>query len=90
MKDSALEAVRLMPRDELESFAVRAALQLRSDRGEIEAANVFLAVLIGFCSARSLRRQAFSSALGWREAASAGMTWPTKGSSRNWCAMSMP
>jgi hypothetical protein len=48
MTESALEAVRLMPRDELENFAVRAALQLRRNRGEIEAGNLFLAVLIGF------------------------------------------
>jgi hypothetical protein len=48
MTDSTLEALRLMARDELESFAVRAALQLRRNRGEIEASNLFLAVLIGF------------------------------------------
>lgn len=48
MKESAFEAVKLMPRDELEDFAVRAALQLRGYRGEIEAGNDFLAILIGF------------------------------------------
>ena len=48
MKESAFEAIRLMPRDELETFAVRAALQLRSDRGAIESENAFLTVLIGF------------------------------------------
>jgi hypothetical protein len=48
MKESAFEAIRLMPRDELETFAVRAALQLRSDRGTIESENAFLTVLIGF------------------------------------------
>jgi hypothetical protein len=48
MKESAFETIRLMPRDELETFAVRAALQLRSDRGTIESENAFLTVLIGF------------------------------------------
>jgi hypothetical protein len=48
MKESAFEAIRLMPRDELETFAVRAALQLRSDRGTIASENAFLTVLIGF------------------------------------------
>jgi hypothetical protein len=48
MEQSAFEAIRMMPRDELESFAVRAAVQLRSDRGEIETANAFVAVLTGF------------------------------------------
>ncbi len=48
MKESAFEAIRLMPRDELETFAVRAALQLRSDRAAIESENAFLTVLIGF------------------------------------------
>lgn len=48
MKESAFEAIRLMPRDELETFAVRAALQLSNDRGTIESENAFLTVLIGF------------------------------------------
>jgi hypothetical protein len=48
MEQSALEAIRMMPREELESFAVRAAVRLRNDRGEIESANAFLAVLTGF------------------------------------------
>ena len=48
MKESAFEAIRLMPRDELETFAVRAALQLRSDLGTIASESAFLTVLIGF------------------------------------------
>jgi hypothetical protein len=48
MRESPFEAVRLMPRDELERFALRAAVQLRSHRDEIEAGNVFLAILTGF------------------------------------------
>ncbi len=48
MEDSAFETVRLMRRDELEEFAVRAALQLRRHRREIEAGRDFAAVLVGF------------------------------------------
>jgi len=48
MSENAFETIRLMPREDLETFAVRAALQLRQNRGELEAANLFLAVLMGF------------------------------------------
>jgi hypothetical protein len=48
MEQNALDAIRVMPREELESFAVRAAVQLRNHRGEIESANAFLGVLTGF------------------------------------------
>jgi hypothetical protein len=48
MTEKVLEGIRLMPRHELEWFALRAALQLRRDRSEIEAGNAFLSGLIGF------------------------------------------
>ncbi len=64
MTESALEAVRLMPRDELENFAVRAALQLRRNRGEIEAGNLFLAVLIGFLLGAVVAASGFLVGLG--------------------------
>jgi hypothetical protein len=48
MKENAFETIRLMPRDELETFAVRAALQLRNDRWAVESENAFLTILIGF------------------------------------------
>ncbi len=48
MKESVFEAVRHMPRDELENYAVRAALQIRSYRGEVAASNAFVAILTGF------------------------------------------
>ena len=48
MTEKALEAIRLMPRHELEGIAMRAALLLRRDRYEIEASNTFLSGLIGF------------------------------------------
>lgn len=64
MRESALDAVRLMPRDELESFAVRAVLQLRSHRGDIEAANVFLATLIGFLLGAIVAASGFLLGLG--------------------------
>lgn len=64
MTESALEAVRLMPRDELENFAVRAALQLRRNRGEIEASNMFLAALIGFLLGTIVAASGFLLGLG--------------------------
>lgn len=48
MKHDVLEAIRLMPRDDLETFAARAASQLRINRGEIEAGQAFLTALIAF------------------------------------------
>ena len=48
MTEKALEAIRLMPRHELEGIAMRAVLQLRRDSYEIEASNTFLSGLIGF------------------------------------------
>lgn len=64
MKERALDAIRLMPRDELESFAVRAALQLRSDRGVIEAENAFLTILIGFLLGAIVAASGFLLGLG--------------------------
>jgi hypothetical protein len=48
MTEKALEAIRLMPRHELEVIATRAVLQIRRDRYEIEASNTVLSGLIGF------------------------------------------
>jgi len=64
MEHSALNAIRMMPREELESFAVRAALQLRSDRGEIESANAFVAVLTGFLLGAIVASAGFLAGLG--------------------------
>jgi hypothetical protein len=64
MTESALEAVRLMPRDELEHFALRAAQQLRRNRGEIEAGNIFLAVLMGFLMGAIVAASGFLLGLG--------------------------
>jgi hypothetical protein len=64
MKQNPLETVRLMPRDELETFAIRVALQLRSHRGEIESGNVFLAVLIGFLLGAIVAASGFLLGLG--------------------------
>jgi len=48
MEERAFETVRLMRREELEEFAVRAALQMRNYRREVEAGDDFIAVLVGF------------------------------------------
>lgn len=64
MEQSALDAIRMMPREELESFAVRVAVQLRNDRGEIESANAFLAVLTGFLLGAIVAASGFLLGLG--------------------------
>jgi hypothetical protein len=64
MKESALETIRIMPREELETFAIRAALQLRSDRGVIQAENAFLTVLIGFLLGAIVAASGFLLGLG--------------------------
>jgi hypothetical protein len=48
MSDGVFKTINAMPRDELETFAMRAAEQLRSNRGEIEAASLFLSMLVAF------------------------------------------
>jgi hypothetical protein len=64
MTESAFETVRHMSRDELESFAIRAALQLRRHRGEAEAGNLFLAVLMGFLLGAIVAASGFLLGLG--------------------------
>lgn len=48
MSDRHLEAIRHLPRADLEAFAVRLAMRMGSNRREIEHGNLFLALLIGF------------------------------------------
>jgi hypothetical protein len=64
MKESVFQAVRHMPRDELEKFAIRALLQLRSNRGEIESGNLFLAILMGFLLGTIVAASGFLLGLG--------------------------
>lgn len=64
MTEKALEAIRLMPRHELEDIAVRAVLQLRRDRHEIEAGNAFLSGLIGFLLGAIVAASGFFLGLG--------------------------
>lgn len=64
MKESGFDAIRLMPREELETLAVRAALQLRSDRGVIQAENAFLTVLISFLLGAIVAASGFLLGLG--------------------------
>lgn len=53
-----------MPREDLETFAVRALLQLRQNRGEIEAGNMFLAMLMGFLLGAMVAASGFLLGLG--------------------------
>lgn len=64
MEHSALNALRMMSRDELESFAVRTALQLRIHRGEIETANAFVAMLTGFLLGAIVAALGFAAGFG--------------------------
>lgn len=64
MSENAVETIRLMPREDLETFAVRALLQLRQNRGEIEAGNMFLAMLMGFLLGAMVAASGFLLGLG--------------------------
>ena len=64
MKETAINILRLMPREELERFAIRAATQVHSDRNEIEAGNVFIAILIGFLLGAIVAASGFILGLG--------------------------
>ncbi|MCA3554265.1 hypothetical protein [Aestuariivirga sp.] len=48
MEERAFETIRLLPRRELEAFAVRAAVHIRDARREAEAGRFFSAILVGF------------------------------------------
>ncbi|MEY3080250.1 MAG: hypothetical protein RJA94_235 [Pseudomonadota bacterium] len=48
MQERAFNSIRLLPRDDLETFAIRAATHMRHSRMEMEASRHFLAVLTGF------------------------------------------
>ncbi|MCA3575471.1 MAG: hypothetical protein IOC86_16250 [Aestuariivirga sp.] len=64
MRENTFEAVRLLPREDLERFAIRAAMELRSHRSEIEAGNVFLAILVGFLLGATVAAAGFILGLG--------------------------
>ena len=64
MNDRALAAVRLLPREQLEALAVRAALQIQSDRREIKASNAFLEILVGFLLGAIVAASGFLLGLG--------------------------
>lgn len=48
MEERAFESIRLLPRSELETFALRAIAHLRDSRREREAGHFFVALLTGF------------------------------------------
>jgi hypothetical protein len=48
MEERAVNTIRLLPRGDLEAFAIRAASHIRVNRMELEASRYFLAVLTGF------------------------------------------
>lgn len=48
MDETILEKIRHLPRPDLESFAVRAALHIRMKREEADSGHFFNAALFGF------------------------------------------
>lgn len=48
MDETAFNAIRSLPRDDLEAFAVRAAIHIGKSRQELETSRFFVAVLTGF------------------------------------------
>lgn len=48
MDERALEAIRQLPRPELEAFALRASAWLRDSRKDAENNRIFMAILTGF------------------------------------------
>lgn len=48
MEEQAFETIRLLPRRELEAFALRAAVHMRETQKEVESSRFFSAVLMGF------------------------------------------
>lgn len=48
MEERALDDIRLLPRGDLEALAIRAALQVRQTRNELESGRLFLVALTGF------------------------------------------
>ena len=48
MSEQAFDRLRDLPRQHLEDFAIRAAMQMRMNREDARAGNYFAAVLMGF------------------------------------------
>ncbi|MEI7601450.1 MAG: hypothetical protein WCJ41_19305 [Aestuariivirga sp.] len=48
MEEKAFMAIKLLPREELESFAVHAALHMRENHRELESGRCFSVLLVGF------------------------------------------
>ncbi|MFN4140578.1 hypothetical protein [Aestuariivirga sp.] len=48
MDENVARAVSMMPRNDLERFALRAAVQLQLNRSELQAGESFLTLLTGF------------------------------------------
>lgn len=48
MDDRTFDSIRMMPREDLESFVLRAAVHLRESRKELESGRLFSALLMGF------------------------------------------
>lgn len=45
---NSIQPIRSMPREQLEEFAIRAAIRIRMDRSERSASDYFTAIMTGF------------------------------------------
>jgi hypothetical protein len=59
MDERAFETIRLLPRRDLEAFALRAAVHLREAHKEAETSRFFSAVLMGFLTGALVASAAF-------------------------------
>jgi pilus assembly protein TadC len=59
MEERAFTAIRLLSREELESFALRAAFHVGESRKELESRHFFFALLVGFVLGASVAAAGF-------------------------------
>lgn len=59
MEEQAFETIRLLPRRDLEAFALRAAIYMREARREMESGRFFSAMLMGFLLGALVASSAF-------------------------------
>lgn len=64
MRQTSFYTLKRMPRDQLEEFAIRALLRLRSQKEDTGTENLFAAILIGFVLGTVVAASGFLLGLG--------------------------
>lgn len=59
MEERAFETIRLLPRGDLEAFALRAVVHMRETQREAENGRFFSAILLGFLLGATVASAAF-------------------------------